>query len=136
MMAVPFPAVQPSSRRFVAPRWPITSTRSQSGVVSKRRWGNRPGDGQLSLSFTNIRDDIAAEIVEAYDNAMLSSKEVELPPEVFQGTAGKLNTYLRERIPQQGMRWFFREDEPPEVESVVPGISSVRVTLAAELRMD
>jgi hypothetical protein len=135
-MAVLFPAVQPSSRRFVAPRWPITSSRSQSGVVSKRRWGNKPGDGQLSLGFTNIRDDIAAAIVEAYDAAMGSTGEAQLPPEVFQGATGKLNTYLREKLPQQGMRWFFREDEPPDVESVVPGVSSVRVTLSAELRMD
>lgn len=135
-MGVPFPAVQPSSRRFVAPRWAVTPNRSQSGVTTKRLWGSKPSDAQLSLSFNNKRDEVAAQILAAYEQAKGSTTEVDLPAEVFQGTTGTLNIQLRELLRQNGLRWFFRDDDPPEVESVVPGISNIRVNLTAELRMD
>jgi hypothetical protein len=39
-------------------------------------------------------------------------------------------------LTQSGLLWFFKDDDPPEVESVAPGICNVRVNLVAELRMD
>ncbi len=135
-MSIPFPNIQPSSRRFVAPRWPVTSSKSQSAVVSKRLWGSKPGDGQLSLSFNNIRDDIAGQIVEAYNLAKGSTVEVKLPDSIFEGTKDSLSTYLKATLKQQGIKWFFKDDEPPDIESVVPGISNVRVNLSGELRLE
>lgn len=135
-MAVPFPAIQPSSRRFVAPRWPTSSKRSQAGVISKRLWGSKAGDGELQLGFTNISDERADQIVDAYQNAKGDTLEVELPAAIFAGTTGSLRVRLRDKLPRQGLRWFFKENDPPVIESVVPGISTVRVNLSAELRMD
>lgn len=135
-MSIPFPNIQPSSRRFVAPRWPTSSNRSQAGVTTKRLWGSKPADGQLSLGFNNIRDDIAVSIIDAYNRAKGSSTEVDLPSSIFEGTKGSLNIYLRTLLEQQGVRWFFKDDDPPEVESVVPGISNVKVNLSGELRIE
>ena len=120
----------------MAPRWPTTTSRSQSGVVGRRLWGSKPGDGQLSLGFSNIRDDLAAQIVDAYNSAKGSTIEVNLPAAIFNGATGELDIYLRDTLIKQGLRWYFKDDDPPEVESVVPGISSVRVNLSGELRME
>lgn len=134
-MAFQFPALVPSSRRFVALRWPVTSNRSQSGVKNTRLWGSAAGDGELQLGFNNIRDDLADAIVDAHEASKGGVSEVLLPAEVFMGTAGNLRVRLVDKLKSQGVRWYFKENDPPVVESVVPGISSVRVNLSAELRM-
>lgn len=135
-MATPFPAIEPSSRSFKAPRWATSGTRSQSGVVTRRLWGSQPSQGELTLSFTNIKDDVAQQILSAYDSAKGPTSEVELPPEVFKGTKGLLNLWLTANLSNKGLRWYFSENDPPSVESIVPGISSVRVSLVAELRLN
>lgn len=134
-MAVPFPDIQPSSRQFVAPDWPTTDKRSQSGVVSLRLWGSKPGNGQLSLGFNNIRDDLAKKFLEAHTNAKGPVLELDLPASIFKGYSGPMSYWLQEKLRNDGLRWFFKPGDPPVIESVVPGISSVRVNLVAELRV-
>ena len=135
-MSVAFPNIQPSSRRFVPPRWANTSSRSQSGVTTKRLWGNKPSEAQLSLSFNNVRDTVADQILSSYDAARGSISSLTLPSLVFEGITGSLNARLQSALTQSGLLWFFKDDDPPEVESVAPGICNVRVNLVAELRMD
>lgn len=136
MTAFQFPALVPSSRRFVAPRWPVTGNRSQSGVTSKRLWGSAASGGELQLGFNNVRDDLADAIVDAHEASKGGVSEVILPPEVFKGATGNLRARLVDKLKSQGLRWYFKEDDAPVVESVVPGISTVRVNLSAELRMN
>lgn len=134
-MPIPFPNIQPSARQFVAPDWPTTDMRSQSGVVSVRLWGSKPGNGQFNLSFNNIRDEIAQLILNAHYQSKGATLELQLPEALFKGYAGPMHTWLQEQLRNDGLRWFFKKGETPSVESVVPGISSVKVTLVAELRM-
>ncbi len=135
-MGIPFPDLQPSEREFVAPRWPTSGSRSQSGVRSKRLWGSKAADGELQLGFTNISDELADQIIDAYDNAKGDTLEVDLPASIFSGTTGSLRMRLLNKLREQGLRWFFKENDPPVVRSVVPGISTVRVNLSAELRLE
>lgn len=134
-MGIPFPSIQPSSRRFVPPRWATTNNKAQSGVVSKRLWSNKPSEAQLNLSFNNVKDETADSIWSAYIMAKGSVSELDLPAELFQGVTGSLSSRLQEYIVQDGLKWFFKDDDPPEIESVAPGICNVRVNLSAELRM-
>lgn len=134
-MAVLFPDIQPSSRRFAPPRWPTSRQRSQSGVVSPRLWGSKPANGELSLGFNNIRDALAGQIVDVYGSAKGDLFEVQLPDSIFAGATGSLLTSLQ-ALTQQGLRWYFKENDPPSVESVRPGISTVRVNLSLELRVN
>lgn len=134
-MPIPFPDIQPSSRQFVAPDWPTTAQRSQSGVVSQRLWGSKPGDAQFNLSFNNIRDEKAQQILEAHNNAKGAALELQLPAAIFRGYNGAMSLWLNEKLRNDGLRWFFKKGDPPVIESVVPGISSAKVTLVAELRI-
>lgn len=133
-MAVTFPSIEPTSRSFSAPKWPTTGATSQSGVTTRRLWGSRPSQAQLSLTFSNITDDNAALIIGAYNSAKGSTIDLTLPSILFNGASVNLTNWLNTSSTGAGMKWFFSED-PPSVESIAPGRSSVRVSLVAELRL-
>jgi hypothetical protein len=133
-MAVTFPTIEPTARSFTAPRWPTSGVTTQSGVTTRRLWGSRPSQAQLRLSFDNISDDNAGLIVAAYNSAKGATTELTLPDVLFNGASAALTGWLNTTSTGAGMKWFFSE-EPPTVESVAPGRSSVRVALVAELRL-
>jgi len=132
-MAVTFPSIEPTARNFTAPKWPTTGITSQSGVTTRRLWGSRPSQAQLSLGFDNISDDNAAAIMQAYNSAKGATTDLILPAALFSGASSTLTTWLNGTATGAGLKWFFTED-PPSIESVFPGRSSVKVTLIAELR--
>lgn len=134
-MPVPFPDIQPSTRRFVAPDWPTSEKRSQSGTVSVRLWGSKAGDGQLALGFNNIRDEVGQQILAAHRQAKGATLELDLPPAIFAGYSGPMAAWLQEQLAADGLRWYFKRGQVPDIESVVPGICTAKVTLVAELRV-
>jgi hypothetical protein len=133
-MAVTFPSIAPTARSFTAPKWPTTGITSQSGVTTRRLWGSRPSQAQLNLTFNNISDDNAALIAAAYNSAKGATVELTLPAVIFDGASSTLKAWLDTSATGAGMQWFFSE-EPPSIESVAPGRSSVRINLVAELRL-
>ena len=133
-MAVTFPTIEPTSRSFTAPKWPTSGLTTQSGVTTRRLWGSRPSQAQLSLTFTNITDDNAALIMAAYHDAKGATTDLSLPSIIFNGASGNLTGWLNTASTGAGMKWFFAE-EPPSVESVAPNRSTVTVRLVAELRL-
>ena len=133
-MAVTFPTIEPTSRSFSAPKWPTSGMTSQSGVTTRRLWGSRPSQAQLALTFANITDDNAALILAAYHSAKGATTDLSLPDIIFNGASANLTNWLNTFSTGAGMKWFFSED-PPSVESIAPGRSSVRVNLTAELRL-
>jgi hypothetical protein len=129
-VSVLFPAVKPTDRQFKAPEWPTTSSRTQSGVTTRRRWGSRPGNAELRLEFRNIDDDRAADILLAHHAAGGASEELLLPGILFHGASGRLALLMR----AGGLRWHFSEEAgAPVIVSVAPGISTTNVVLLAEL---
>jgi len=133
-MAVTFPTIEPTSRRFLAPKWPTTGVVSQSGVTTRRLWGSRPSQAQLDLTFANITDDNAALIIGAYNSAKGATIDLTLPSIIFNGASANLKGWLDTTSTGAGMKWFFNE-EPPNVESISPNRSTVTVRLVAELRL-
>lgn len=133
-MAIAFPSLTPSSRNITAPTWPTTSSTSQSGIKSKRLWGSKPSQLTLALSFDNISDVNATTILAAYQAAKSGVLELDVPTEVYGGLSATLSGWVADTSTGSGMKWYF-SDEPPTVENVAPGLSSVRVTLVAELRL-
>jgi len=134
-MAVAFPSIEPTSRSFTAPKWPTSGITAQSGVTTRRLWGSRPSQAQLSLSFDNISDSNAALIAQAYNAAKGATTDLTLPSALFAGASSTLTTWLDGSATGAGLKWFFSE-EPPTFESAgTPGRSNVRVALVAELRL-
>lgn len=130
-MPVAFPALKPTSRELTAPTWPITSARSQSGAVSRRKWGSNSTEPQLRLVFA-CSDAETDSIFAAYNTAKGSIDTLTLPPEIWHGMEGALLT----RVTNYGsrLRWSFVADDPPALRSLICGRSEVTVRLVAELR--
>lgn len=130
---VAFPAIVPTSRTYVPPRWPVSEARAQSGAVSTRLWGTLPNDGLLSLGFANITDASAALFLDAHRLAKGPVIALVLPPEILAGASGPLAAAIT--AANTGLTWHFPQDDPPRVESIIPGRSTVSVNLIARLRV-
>ena len=122
-----FPAITPTAMDFTAPEFPVRSNTSLSGVVSRRLFGNRGSKSSLNLSFDNIGDVIAAQILTAWNSGQGQLDALTVPDEVFDGAGTDLLSYLSEGGDE--LIWHFAS--PPQVQRAAPGISSVRVTLEA-----
>lgn len=130
-MTVAFPALKPTDRQFAAPRWPLTSARSQAGAVSRRKWGSQSTDPSLSLTFA-CTDDQAGAILAAHEEAQGQVVALELPDEVWHGINGTLRAFLDAMSDR--LVWTFKEGSVPTMRSLVCGRSEVTVELTAELR--
>ena len=122
-----FPSVTPTSMDFTAPEFPVKSNSSLSGVVSRRIFGNRGSRSVLSMNFDNLADAIAAEFLTAWKSAKGQFEAINVPSIVFDGAAGELADLLSDG--GDSLAWHFAE--PPQLQRVKPGISSVRVVLEA-----
>ena len=123
MSAIAFPNLCPSARSYNPGVYPQTEFQAQNGAKTVVRFGNRRVDSQLSLSFKNIADADAAEILANYEQVNRVWNYV-----TFDGTSGtagassELAAYLAESG-GSGLRW--RYAEPPKVTSTYPGLSTV-----------
>lgn len=122
-----FPAITPSAMNFTAPEFPVRSTTSLSGVVSRRIFGNRGSRSTLSLTFSNITDDSAADILSAWNDGSGPLDVLTVPSAVFDGASTELANYLS--TGGDSLNWHFAD--APRIDRVAPGVSSVRVNLEA-----
>jgi len=125
-MAV-FPSVTPTSMDFTAPEFPVKSNSSLSGVVSRRIFGNRGSRAVLSMNFDNLADAVAVEFLNAWKEARGQFDSLTVPAIVFDGADATLSAYLTDG--GDALTWHFAE--PPQLQRVKPGISSVRIALEA-----
>jgi hypothetical protein len=131
-MTVQFPQIQPTADEFVGAVWPVTETRSQSGVRSVRLWGSAPSDAGMVLTFSNITQAQAGLIGEAYNLAKGPVVDVAFPALVFNGlTDTNLLAFLARSV-GTGMKPYF-VGGPPQGNRV-PGGS--RVTMRVEFRFE
>jgi hypothetical protein len=133
-MTVQFPAIQPTEDGFVAPEWPVTSTRSQSGVRSVRLWGNKPSDAGMTLTFANKTQSQAGLIYQAHHDANGIVDDLTFPAIVWKNlTDPNLLAYLA-RNNTLGLQWYWAG--VPQGERVSGGSRvTVRCEFRAELRL-
>ena len=121
------PALTPTAMDFTAPEFPVKSSTSISGVVTRRIFGNRGSRSTLQLSFDNITDASAVEFLDTWNASRGQLDAVTVPSAVFDGASAALVSYVSDG--GDGLIWHFAA--PPQVQRVKPGISSVRISLEA-----
>ena len=127
-----YPTITPSSRQFKAPEWPVTAVTSQSGATSRRLWGSRPAQAELSMTYRNITDDQAEGIVKCFDDQKGPMVAVPLPDETWSGASAELQNWMKLSNYGAGISWYF--SSVPTVTNIFPGISTVQVKLVGEIR--
>ena len=121
------PALTPTAMSFAAPEFPVKVNTSLSGVVSRRLFGNRGSRATLNLTYSNIPDASAAQFLTAWNASKGTFNALTVPAEVFDGRSAELTTYLTNG--GDDLIWHFAER--PDVEPVVPGVSTVKIALEA-----
>ena len=131
MAAVAFPALIPSGRRYSPGQYPQAEFVALNGATTTLQYGNRRFDSELDLTFQNLSDANAATILKLYEDTMVSNDWVTFTTaDVAGGASSELANYIRE-VGGSNLRWRF--SEPPSVDSVKPGRSTVQVRLIGRL---
>lgn len=123
-----FPQLTPSSRAFAAGDWPIKTFKAQSGVEARILYGNRRTNMTLELTYENITDSNAEAFITHYRETQGTYTTFTIPVETKAGWSGSANTL---EAVDWGNRW--RYSKPPEITSVKPGRSTVRIDLIGVL---
>lgn len=125
-----FPSLKPTARSFRPGDYPSKTYRALSGAIIKRSFGNRATGYQLELEFQNISESDLEDIWDHYLGQNGTLDAFDLPAEVVSGysTAVGEKFYAPENI-----EWYYAE--APSVQSVIKGISTVRVQLIGELEL-
>lgn len=123
MAARYFPTLKPSSRSYSPGEFPQSFFRAQNGATTTIRFTNVRSNSELSLTFANITDAEAATILDNYVSVnSVWDYVVFRGTDVLVGLSSQLQSYVGETANPQ-LRW--RYAEPPQVESVKPGTSTV-----------
>jgi len=126
---VPFPDVRPSGRQFTPGEFPQKMFRAQNGASVAVRFGNRPFEAKLSLTFANISDEEARQIIKNYEDVNGEWDYVEFSNDslMVAGVGDTLmSRYLRGT---EGQDLKYRYAGPPEVNYVFLDRCSVRCEL-------
>ena len=127
MAQITFPVdITPTSRNYSPGEFPQSVFEAQNGAKTVLRYGNKRVNASLSLSFKNITDNQAAEILANYENINSDWDYLNFNgTDVLKGiepTTSTLKTYVRES--NSGLRW--RYSKAPQVSSgSYPGASNV-----------
>lgn len=122
-MPVPFPSIKPSTRSYVPGTFPQSVFESQNGTKTVIRFGNRAVNSQLGLSFDNITNAQAAQIIKNYEQVNSAWDYVTFTD--VDAIVGVNNTQLSNYMKESGSGLKYRYSEPPSIQSSVPGRSSV-----------
>ena len=135
---IDFPNIKPSSRSYTPGKYPQTEFVAQNGAKTVLRYGNKKVDAKLTLSFTNITDSQANEILKKYEEVNSVYDYIHFPSD--SSIAGVNNVALRSKFQERDTSGNtllrYRFDGPPTVTSVVHGRSNVQCKFVACLDGD
>ena len=134
MAQISFPVdITPTSRNYSPGEFPQSVFEAQNGAKTVLRYGNKRVNASLSLSFKNVTDNQAAEILANYENINSDWDYLDFNgTDILKGiepTTSDLSTkYIREC--NSGLRW--RYAKAPQVSSgTYPGVSNVSCSFVA-----
>lgn len=119
-----FPAVSPTRRSYTPGEYSTKRFDSISGAGTTRLYGSKAFNARLNLEFL-LDDTNTAAVLQSWHDSRGGAQILTLPSTLFEGMTGPQN-----QIPSY-LNW--RWSETPNVESLAPGRSRIRVTLVATL---
>lgn len=123
MASIPFPTLVPTSRTFESGDFPVKTFKSQNGAEHRILYGSRRTNMKLSLSFANITDAQAEQILDHYESVQGTFGTVII--QMADGKAGWAGN--RDALGAGEHGNSFRYESPPKLTSVRPGVSTVTV---------
>ena len=121
-----FPEIAPTARSYDPGDWPVKSFRANNGTEHRIIYGSIRADSSLSLTYSNIPDSVAESFINHYQSIFGTFQTFTLPSAdrtIGKGWAGSAAFF------NAGYKRMWRYAEPPQLTSVVPGVSSVSIKL-------
>jgi hypothetical protein len=126
-MAVAFPAIRAATGRTMQPgAYPVRRSTAPTASVTSTVRGDRVTEVKLVLDYGYIEDEQAALIWATWHATMGGFREVTLPGNAFHG----VDPSVVAKIPPY-LGWYM--EGAPEISSVQPGLSRIRVGFAGRL---
>ena len=119
-----FPDLVPTARTFSPGNYPVKTFSAQNGVEHRMLYGSVRTQMTLSLTYANIKDEEASKFMEHFDEMAGTFLGFALPAPGQGAKAGYTGNFKMNVVDGQ-----WRYDEPPQLQSVFPGISTVTVNL-------
>ena len=124
-MTTAYPDICPTRRTYTPGAYATRRFTAINGVSVTRLYGDKAFDAKLSLEYL-LGDSELADLLACYNNARGSFDELEMSPESFVGLSGDVQAEIPDYLT---WRW----SDTPQIESVAPGRSRVRVNLVGTL---
>lgn len=122
-----FPSLRPSSRSFDPGDHSIKRYNAQSGAEVRIKYGSERTKMKLSLSYENIADSTAELFLSHYADRQGTFLTFDVPSTVFAGWGGSTSSLNASGSNQ------WRYEQPPQISSVRPGVSTITVNLIGVL---
>ena len=134
MAAIDFPDIEPSTRSFTPGEFPRSLFESTNGAITAVYFGFRPVNSTLELTFNNITDDKAHDIVSHYKRCNRPDADgnwnyARLPSSASGALAGIGDQNLRGTMGENEENRNYRYASAPQITSTFPGRSNVVVSL-------
>ena len=126
-----FPNLVPSSRTFAPGDFPTKKFVSQSGVETRVLYGSKETGAKLSLTYKNLSDSSADNFIGHYRDMKGTYTTFDLSDSVASSVRGGWTGLSSRMDKPTGTLWRYASQ--PQITSVKPGISNVRVNLVAVL---
>ena len=126
-----FPTIEPTSRTFEPGDFPVKTYKTQNGVEHRVLYGSRRTNLKVSLTFANITDAQAEQILDHYDSVQGTFGTLSIDM-----SSGKKGWEGNEDALGAGAHGnSFRYEKSPQLVQVRPGISTVTVNLIGVLQV-
>lgn len=119
-----FPTLAPTARVYEAGDWPIKTYSAMSGAEIRIRYGNKRLNARLSLNYDNITDVQAEQFLIHYYETTGTFTTFTVPAAASTGWTGTATA-----LSPGSSGTAYRYASAPQITSVRPGISSVKVEL-------
>ena len=134
-----FPNLTPSQRVYTPPSYPTAEFQGLNGAVTTVQFGRQAVDSQLQMTFQNITDEEAWQIVGNYasvnndiDEATGERAYVNFGPNA-PAMDGIQSDLMRSKISEDKAQLRYRYLKAPQITSTFPGRSTVTVELRGYL---
>lgn len=128
-----FPSLTPTSRRFTPGVYPVKVYRTLSGIAARRTFGDLPYGAKLDLEYRNVSDATVNTLLDHYHSQTSLNRRFNLSSNVTAGMSSAVAAEVTSTAADRG-NLRYQYEQPPQVESVRPGIYNVSISLLGELR--
>ena len=115
--------IVPTGRSYKPGRLPQTFFEAQNGAVSIVQYGQNFVNAELTLDFNNISDEAAADLLVHYESMVHDDYVVFDSSRGWQGISADLQGQMQDG--KKVLRWRYKE--PPQMQSIYPGVSTVQL---------